>query len=274
MTTLELVPIGTRPPLLGYLRSTWHGRRFLRELVSSRVAAEYAQSFLGPGWLLMTPLLNAVLYFFVFGLLLGAQDSVANYPIFLLTGVLLYTFVARTVSAATMTLTRQRDFVRTIPFPRLILVLSAIGVEARYLVWSLLVLACAALVTVGFHVTWLAAGLAILLLLLFTAGAGLLMARINAVVPDTTGLLPFAIRAGGYLSGAYFPLTAVASAAPVLGNVLQWNPIALSITAARAGLSGDVAAVEVWIALGLSSLVMTVVGVVAFWRGEPGYGRS
>lgn len=274
VTIQELVPVGTRPTLGRYLIDAVAGRVFLREMVRAKVEAEYSNALLGPAWLLVTPLLNSLLYFVVFGLLLGAQGEVDNYPLFLLTGVLLYTFVARSASAATTSLQRQRDFVRTIPFPRMLLVLSAAGTEVRYLSWSLLVLAGAALVTAGVQATWLLAMAAVVLLVVLSTGLGLMLARLNAMVPDTAGLLPFALRAGGYLSGAYFPLAAVGSAVPWLGSVLEWNPVAIALTLVRVSLEGQAAPWAAWACLGGWAVVSAVFGVITFWRGEPGYGRA
>ena len=274
MAANDLVPVGQRPRLGNYLKATIESQAFLRELVSARVQSEYSKAFLGPAWLLVTPLLNSMLYFLVFGLLLGAQSNVPNYPLFLVTGVLLYTFVSRACTAATTSLARQRDFVRTIPFPRMLLVTASAGVEVRYLAWSVGVLLVMAGISAGIHVSWLLAMAAIALLVVFTTGIGLMLARLNAAIPDTAGLLPFALRAGGYLSGAYFPISGVASSIPVVGTLLAWNPVALALTATREALQGDVPNVTTWAVLAASAVAAFTIGVVVFWRGEPGYGRD
>lgn len=272
--TLELSPVGVRPTLRSYLVAVAERRDFVRELVRARVAAEHAHTRLGSAWQLLTPLLNAALYFVVFGLLLGASSKIAHYPLFLLTGVLMFTFFSRAVTAASGALHRQRDLVRTLPFPRLLLVAAALGVEVHHLGWSLLVLGAAAVLGVGVQASWLLALAAVLLLAALAAGVGLMLARATVALPDTAGLLPFVLRALAYLSGAYFPLSVASHTMPVLSEVLEWNPIAVLLTLIRAGLVGDPTSPAMWLVACGSALVSLVSGVLMFWGGEPGYGRD
>jgi teichoic acid transport system permease protein len=268
-----LSAVGVRPSLRDYLTHTWARRAFLSELVSARVSASTSTTLLGPLWLLLTPLLNAVLYFLVFGVLLGANATVEQYPLFLLTGVLLFTFFARGASAASGSLLRQQDLVRSLPFPRILLVLAAVGVEVKYLTWSLLVLGAAAWAACGVSVSWLLAVAAVVVLIGMVTGTGLLLARLTTSFPDTGGLLPFALRAGGYLSGAYFPLDAVAGDSAVVA-VLAWNPLAVCLDLARDGLTGQASLPGQWAVVVGTAVVLLLAGMVALWRGEPRYGRD
>lgn len=270
---LTLHLIGERPTLPRYASDTLRRVPFLREYVSARVSAENAGSWLGPVWLLLTPLLSAALYFVVFGMLLGVRRQVENYPLFLLTGVLLYAFVSKSITASSKSIRKDKDFVRTIPFPRILVPLTVIGVQTRHLVWAVAVLVSFAALTAGVHISWIAFGGALALLVFLTTGIALMVARVGAAIPDTSGLVPFAVRAGAYLSAVYFPLSVMTDNAPSMARVLSWNPVAVGLDIARAGLSGTWGTPQEWLLLSGSAAVSLLVGVLVFWRGEPGYGH-
>jgi teichoic acid transport system permease protein len=90
---------GARPSLPAYAGQLWGRRHFILTYAQSRVRAQYSASFLGQLWQVLTPLLNAAVYFFVFGLLLNANRGVENYPAFLVAGVFIFTYTQRAVLA-------------------------------------------------------------------------------------------------------------------------------------------------------------------------------
>ncbi|MFJ2761016.1 ABC transporter permease, partial [Streptomyces prasinus] len=61
---------GARPTLPGYVRELWARRHFILAFSRAKLTAQYSQAKLGQLWQVATPLLNAAVYFFVFGLLL------------------------------------------------------------------------------------------------------------------------------------------------------------------------------------------------------------
>ncbi|MFC9549209.1 ABC transporter permease, partial [Streptomyces sp. NPDC056956] len=60
---------GARPSLPQYVRQLWGRRHFILAFSQAKVAAQYSQAKLGQLWQVATPLLNAAVYFFIFGLL-------------------------------------------------------------------------------------------------------------------------------------------------------------------------------------------------------------
>ncbi|MCX2926241.1 ABC transporter permease, partial [Streptomyces sp. NEAU-W12] len=64
---------GARPSLVEYVRLLWGRRHFILTFSRAKLTAQYSQARLGQLWQVATPLLNAAVYFFIFGLLLGAR---------------------------------------------------------------------------------------------------------------------------------------------------------------------------------------------------------
>src|SRR5690606_3266058 len=89
-----------RPALPVYLRQLWQRRHFIVTYATSRNLSKYSNSVLGPLWQVITPLLNAAVYWLMFGLILGQKDKPGvggNYTAFLITGVMVFTFTQRSV---------------------------------------------------------------------------------------------------------------------------------------------------------------------------------
>ncbi|MCQ8192935.1 ABC transporter permease, partial [Streptomyces rugosispiralis] len=85
----ELSVSGARVGLGEYIRQMWGRRHFIVAFSSAKLTAQYSQAKLGQVWQVATPLLNAAVYFFIFGMLLKSSRGMANdmYIPFLVTGV-------------------------------------------------------------------------------------------------------------------------------------------------------------------------------------------
>ena len=60
----------------------------------------YTEAKLGQLWQMLTPLLNAGVYFLIFGILLHINRGVPNYLAFLVTGVFVFNFTQRAFISA------------------------------------------------------------------------------------------------------------------------------------------------------------------------------
>ncbi len=82
-------------------------------------------SVLGYFWTLVRPLLFfGVLYFVVHGDLLGLDKGVPNYPVYLLSSIVLWTFFTETTGGCVQCLLERENLLRKMRFPRLVIPLS------------------------------------------------------------------------------------------------------------------------------------------------------
>ena len=269
-----LVSASKIPGLGDYLKSTWQRKDFIAELADARSTQQYSDSLLGRIWQLITPLLNAAIYYFIFGVLLGTSKGIENFTAFLVAGVFVFNFMQVTVTAASASIPKNSRLIKAIHFPKLVLPLATVVQQIQQYVVSLVVLLVIVLAT-GEPITlmWLTLPLVLAMQVLFTTGFALILARFGARSQDINQLLPFFTRTWRYVSGVFFSITIfTATMANAVGTALLLNPGAVYIDLVRDSLMvSESSDPLIWIMGAVWAIVFFVVGLVYFYRGEKKY---
>jgi teichoic acid transport system permease protein len=270
-----LASSSARPTFRSYLAQLWQRRHFITAFATSRTASQYSSTTLGQLWQVLTPLMNAAVYFLIFGILFQTAKSVDNFVAFLVTGVFVFTFTQRSVTSGARSISGNLALIRALHFPRAALPLSSTIVEFQQLLISMTVL-CVIVLATGEPLTfaWLLAIPALMLQTLFNVGLGLFIARVGSRLPDISQLLPFITRTWLYMSGVFFVIPDRIPAGP-LRDVMQANPGAIYIELVRDALIDTHSAPRLaWLFAVGWALVAFCVGIVFFWAGEERYGRG
>ncbi|MDA5140976.1 MULTISPECIES: ABC transporter permease [Streptomyces] len=273
---------GARPSLVEYVRQLWGRRHFILAFSQAKLTAQYSQAKLGQLWQVATPLLNAFVYFAIFGLILNAGKGMPKdvYIPFLVTGVFVFTFTQSSAMAGVRAISGNLGLVRALHFPRASLPVSFALQQLQQLLASMIVLFA---VVIGFgsypSLSWLLVVPALVLQFLFNVGLALIVARMGAKTPDLAQLMPFIMRTWMYASGVMFSIPIMLEDKPAwLADVLQWNPAAVYMDLIRFalidGYGSENLPPHVWaVALGWA-VVLAVGGFVYFWKAEERYGRG
>ena len=228
-----------RPPVGEYVRQIWQRRHFIMAFATARNVAMYTEARLGQLWQVLTPLLNAAVYYLVFGLILGTSRGVPDYIGFLVTGIFVFNFTQRSFITTSRVINDSLPLIRALHFPRASLPLAYVLIELQQLLLSMAVLVVIVLIQ-GEPVTWywLLVIPAMALQSLFNMGTGLLLARLGAGIDDIGQLLPFIVRAWMYASGVMFSIQTISTlrAHPTIRLLLQLNPATIYIDLVRNGL--------------------------------------
>uniref|UniRef100_UPI0005678659 ABC transporter permease n=1 Tax=Streptomyces sp. NRRL S-1813 TaxID=1463888 RepID=UPI0005678659 len=131
---------GARPSLSEYVRQLWDRRHFISAFAGAKLTAQYSQAKLGQVWQVATPLLNALVYYLIFGLLIGTRKGVPDFVPFLVTGVFIFTFTQSSVMAGTRSISGNLGLVRALHFPRACLPISFCLMQLQQLLFSMGVL--------------------------------------------------------------------------------------------------------------------------------------
>ncbi|WP_073947886.1 ABC transporter permease [Streptomyces kebangsaanensis] len=273
---------GARPSLPEYVRRLWARRHFISAFATAKLTSQYSEAKLGQVWQVATPLLNAAVYYFIFGVLLGTSRGVADYVPFLVTGVFVWTFTQNSIMSGTRAISGNLGLVRALHFPRAALPVSFALQQLQQLLFSM---AALVLILLGFGMTpalsWVLALPVLVLQFVFNAGVSMVVARMGAKTPDIAQLMPFVLRTWMYVSGVMWSIdkTLSRNGMPhVVKVLLESNPAAVYIDLMRFALIDSFKANQlphhVWaLALGWA-LLAGVGGFLYFWKAEETYGRG
>lgn len=287
-----LTQSSARPSLGQYIHNVWNRRHFIWTFASAKSSAMYTSSKLGQIWQVLTPLLNAGVYFLIFGLLLGQHKNIPDYVPWLVTGVFVFSFTQRSVTSSAKSVGGHLSLIRALHFPRATLPLAYTVVEFQQLLVSLGVLV---VLVLGFGVapalSWLLLIPAIALQLTFNIGLSMIVARIGAFTRDISQLIPFVLRTWLYFSGVIFAIGSLAQKSetvrdhPWIKDALEANPGFVYVELARQSLLPAYVAQDnprvaadnpalLWFYAAFWAIVVFVGGFYWFYRAEERYGRG
>ena len=249
------------------LRELWRFRELLFFLTWRDVKVRYKQTVLGAAWAVLQPLSTVVVFAFFLGRLGGVSDGIKDYPLFVLTAILPWTFFANAVSAAGNSVVTNERLVSKIYFPRLIIPVSSVGACLFDFTISLAILAVM-MVWYGAAPGWsvLLAPFIMLLLTAAAVGVGTFLSALIVAHRDFKYVLTFAVQLWLFATPCiYLGPNAVG---PTSRLLLPLNPAyGLLLNFRQAVLGGEID----WYALGVSSavgLTLLLIGCFYFRRVE------
>lgn len=229
-------------------------------LVQTDLATRHRGSALGWLWALGPPLLQLVATYFVFTRVIPLD--IPDYPVFLLVGILAWTWFARSLGDGVTCLEERRELVLRPGFPTETLpIVSTLVALVDYLI-ALPVLFVALAVTTGLHPE--AALLPVLLAieLLFIAGFALAVAPLQVFLRDVRQVVMLVVAVGFWLTPIFYRRTQVPDSLSWLYDV---NPMAHLVVAQRGILlEGALPSLELLVTLTLAGLVAVAIGHAIF----------
>ena len=246
--------------------AAWAYRDLVRHLVGRDLRHKYKGSTFGFAWSLANPLLMAAIYTLAFEYIV--RVPVPRFPLYLLSGLLPWTFFAGGLLAATSSIVDGAPLVRKVAFPRLVLPLSAVATQfVQFVLTFAVVVPLAALWTGGVSPTMVAVVPAMLLQLAFTVGLGLLLGTAYVYARDTRHLAEVAVQ-------LWFWLTPVVYAPAMIPGrvaaVLTLNPMAHFVAIYHAAcLEGTWGAPQHWLGASLAAAIALALGSAVFASRAP-----
>jgi teichoic acid transport system permease protein len=227
---------GARPSLWEYVKLLWGRRHFIVGYATARNISMYTEAKLGQIWQVLTPLLNSLVYYLIFGLLFQASKGVDHYPAFLIAGVFVFAFSERSIVVGSTVMRANLQLIRALYFPRASLPLAYVIVELEQMLVGMGVLVAAMLASEQWPSWyWLLLIPAVLLQTMFNIGAALMVARLGGAMQDISELIPFFLRISRYFCGVmYLVITLPIHSLPGwVTKVLTLNPFAVFIQLVR-----------------------------------------
>jgi ABC-type polysaccharide/polyol phosphate export permease len=260
--------------MLRQWREVYQYREAVRHLVARDLKVRYSSSALGVVWSLFAPLLMTLVYSVVFTFLV--PQGIPKFPVFLLAGLLPWTFFTASVAGATGIIASNGHLINRVYFPREVLPLANLLANAVNFGIALALLFGFVLafgVRLGASLAWLPVIIAIQAVL--TLGLGLLLGAVNVYLRDVQQVVDVALLAWFFLTPILYRLedTPLSPAAQRLVQVV--NPMAGLVTAYRAVLyTGEMPDLAVLGIVALEAVLVFVAGALVFRRLSPAFAEA
>lgn len=235
--------ISARPRLFEQVGQVWSYRQLLVRMVRKELQVKYKNSFLGFLWSMLNPALYLVVFWLVFQVILRA--GIPDFPIFLLSGLLVWNLFSTALASATVSITTNGALVGKVYFPREVLPLASVGAALVHFFLQGVVL-LGALMLFRYDVSLIhlpAVPVALLVLLVLTAGLALFLAAANVYLRDTQHLVELGLLAWFWLTPIVYQQQIVADR--LRDNSWGWvqwlNPLAPIVLSFQRGIYNVIA---------------------------------
>ena len=245
-----------------------NNRILLRELTKTDFKLRYQGSMLGYLWALLRPLMMFAILCVVFAKLLRFGGEIPHYPVYLLTGTVLWSFFTECTNQGIQAMVARGDLIRKISFPKYIVVVSTTFTALINLAINLAVVVIFALINgVTPSWSWLLVPLSVLELYCLSLGIAFLFGAVNVKFRDIASIWEVLIQALFYAVPIIYPISMVASSSALAAKAILLNPIAQVIQDVRYNLI-TTTSVTTWNYLESPVLMMVpilLVAVVLVW---------
>jgi lipopolysaccharide transport system permease protein len=206
------------------------------QLARRELHARFRQSWLGPAWLVLTPMLMLGVYTLVFRHVMRFRwgqldDSSMGYALQLFAGLAVFNFFADCINRSPQLILEQPHLVKKVIFPLEILPwVNIVSSLVQLGISALLLLALCLLATGTLPPTVAALPLVWLALIPLCLGLGWLLGGLGVYIQDIGQLVGMVVMVFLFLSPVFFPVEALP------GEWRQWvnlNPLALVVTQTR-----------------------------------------
>lgn len=220
-------------------------RILLGELVKTDFKLRYQGSVLGYFWAVLRPLLMFAILYIVFAKLLRLGNDIPHYPVYLLTGTVLWNFFTECTGQGIQAIVHRGDLLRKISFPKYIIVVSATATALINLAINLCVIILFAFINgVTPSWSWLLVPFSVLELYAFALGISFLLGAINVKYRDITSIWDVLTQALFYAVPIIYPLSMILDSGSfglLASQIILLNPIAQVIQDVRHNLVTDTA---------------------------------
>jgi ABC-type polysaccharide/polyol phosphate export permease len=200
-----------------------------QQLVRRELRQKYKGTVVGVLWYLVNPLVLMAVYGVMLGPLLKAV-SLADYPIFILAGLLVWLFFAQALVAASTSLVDQSALITKVRFPRETIPAASVVVQlVPFFTMLVVLIPIAAAVRDNAAASLLLLPVVIACLFAFTLGLALVTSALHAYYRDVQPILTAALLPWFFISGVLFQIQTLPGLQSHhwLRPLLRWvNPVA------------------------------------------------
>ncbi len=209
-------------------------RILLRELVITDFKLRYQGSVLGYLWSILKPLFLFAILYIVFDRFLRLGRDIEHFPVYLLLGIVLWSFFTEATGNGLGAIVGRGDLIRKINFPKYIIVVSG-TISALINLGINLLVVLVFIIANGVHVGFEALLIVpiIIELYVFALALAFFLSAFNVKFRDTGYLWEIFMQAAFYATPILYPVSMIIHESELAAKLIMLNPVAQIIQDAR-----------------------------------------
>lgn len=190
------------------MRRLFSYRDLVATLIVRELTVRYKRSTIGFVWTMLQPLLTMIVLHAVFSTMF--RFDVANYPVYVLAGVLFWNFFSQSIVSSMNSLRGNASLLKKLPVPHAVFPVATVAAGVINLVLAMVPLFIVLVVT-GHPLTpsLLFLPVSILIATLFTLGAGLLLSPLAVFFYDVVEVVGVLMMLAMYATPIFYPMSIV-----------------------------------------------------------------
>lgn len=210
---------------------TQKNRSILREMIITDFKVRYQGSVLGYAWSVLKPLFLFAILYVVFVKFLGVGANIPHFGLYLLLGIVLWSFFAEATITGMNAVVNRGDLIKKISIPRYLVVVSSVSSAFINLIINLMVVFIFAFIDgVDVMKTWLLLPLFITELLVFSMALAFFLSALFVKYRDAAYIWEVIMQAMFYATPILYPISIVAEK---YQKYIMLNPVAQIIQDSR-----------------------------------------
>ncbi len=251
------------------LPDLWAHRELLYFMIWRDLKVRFKQTLLGAAWVIIQPFFMMLIFTLFFGILVRVPSEGVPYPLFVYSGLFLWTFFSNAVVNTTGSVIGSSSLITKIYFPRMIIPIATVGARLVDLAMTFLILIGLAFYY-GAAPTWRVVMIPMLIVMiaLLALGVGTCASALNVKYRDVGVALPVLIQFWFFASPIIYPASLVPANWQWLYALNPMVGIVENFRAALLGLGFNRTALAI---SAVSTLAVLVCSVYVFRRVEKSF---
>lgn len=255
-------------------------RTLLKQLVVTDFKLRYQNSVLGYLWSLFKPLMMFGILFVVFTYIIPTGKGVPHFPVYLLLGIVIWTFFIEATSMGLGSIVGRGDLIRKVSISKISVVISTILSAAINLALNLIIVVVF-MAVFGVDINWTMLPLVLVLfieLALLALGLSFFLSALYVKFRDIAPIWEIILQMMFYATPIIYAFTLAYNSHPRIAQILALNPLAQIIQDFREILITPVTLttheiLPPFLSYGLPTVIVIVltVGGYAFFRSRAKY---
>lgn len=245
-------------------KEVWESRDLLFFLIRRDLKVRFQQTFIGVLWIALQPIIQMLIFYLIFGIIARVQTEGVPYPIFYLSGFIVWQLFTQIVNSSAFSLLGNIGIITKSYFPRLALPLSTtVGSLIDFAVSFVLLLTFLIVNHNAITIRYLLLPFLLVLTIVFSSGVGLLFGALMVIFRDTKNFLGFLLQIWFFMTPIMYPIkTAPDSFLPFF----YINPLTSLVDAYRWVFlnQGTLPSVQYFLLSTIVALVLWIIGAISF----------